>query len=229
MLFIFSSPFTVVLHKHADVFCALTDQQTRSNDIMEDSTDDDDTEPDKQSKKIKQSSKKQSEFTLIKKPAKKMKKTKSKKNQRSKHDELSSLFSSKRLNKTKTGTLPRRLPRRQVYPSHSTQGRLQSTKFLNHLQQHPSSLKILTMSQAERVIKRESNTEFGEEDKIDEALNILVDSDEDNEMEVDVQAKVKTTKIVQGPAVDKDNVQLDGHNIDDQDMELEELEISHQI
>ena len=58
MLFIFSIPFTVVLHKHADVFCALTDQQTRSNDIMEDSTDDDDTEPDKQSKKIKQSSKK---------------------------------------------------------------------------------------------------------------------------------------------------------------------------
>ena len=85
------------------------------------------------------------------------------------------------------------------------------------------------MSQAELVIKRESNTEFGEEDKIDEALNILVDSDEDNETEVDVQAKVKTTKIVQGPAVDKDNVQLDGHNIDDQDMELEELEISHQI
>ena len=38
----------------------------------------------------------------------------------------------------------------------------------------------------ELVIKRESNTEFGEEDKIDEALNILVDSDEDNEMEVDV-------------------------------------------
>ena len=34
-------------------------------------------------------------------------------------------------------------------------------------------------------------------------------------MEVDVQAKVKTTKIVQGPTVDKDNVQLDGHNIDD--------------
>ena len=34
-------------------------------------------------------------------------------------------------------------------------------------------------------------------------------------MEVDVQAKVKTTKIVQGPAVDKDNVQLDGHDIDD--------------
>ena len=85
------------------------------------------------------------------------------------------------------------------------------------------------MSQAERVIKRESNTEFGEEDKIDEALNILVDSDEDNETEVGVQAKVKTTKIVQGPAVDKDNVQLDGHDIDDQDMELEELEISHQI
>ena len=85
------------------------------------------------------------------------------------------------------------------------------------------------MSQAEQVIKRESNTEFGEEDKIDEALNILVDSDEDNETEVDVQAKVKTTKIVQGPAVDKDNVQLDGHDIDDQDMELEELEISHQI
>jgi hypothetical protein len=28
-------------------------------------------------------------------------------------------------------------------------------------------------------------------------------------MEVDVQAKVKTTKIVQGPAVDKDNVQLE--------------------
>ena len=47
---------------------------------MEDSTDDDDTEPDKQSKKIKQSSKKQSEFTLTKKPAKKMKKTKSLKN-----------------------------------------------------------------------------------------------------------------------------------------------------
>ena len=38
----------------------------------------------------------------------------------------------------------------------------------------------------ELVIKRESNTEFGKEDKIDEALNILVDSDEDNEMEVDV-------------------------------------------
>ena len=85
------------------------------------------------------------------------------------------------------------------------------------------------MSQAEWVIKRESNTEFGEEDKIDEALNILVDSDEENEMEVDVQTKVKNTKIVQGPAVDKDNVQLDGHDIDDQDMELEELEISHQI
>ena len=85
------------------------------------------------------------------------------------------------------------------------------------------------MLQAERVIKRESNSEFGEEDKIDEALNILVDSDEDNKMEVDVQAKVKTTKIVQGSKVDKDNVQLDGHDIADQDMELEELEISHQI
>ena len=34
-------------------------------------------------------------------------------------------------------------------------------------------------------------------------------------MEVDVQAKVKTTKIVQVPTVDKDNVQLDGHDIDD--------------
>ena len=56
MLFIFSIPFTVVLHKHADVFCALTDQQTRSNDIMADSTDDDNTEPDKQSTNIKQRS-----------------------------------------------------------------------------------------------------------------------------------------------------------------------------
>jgi hypothetical protein len=71
MLFIVSILFTVVLHKHADVFCALTDDQTRSNDMMDD--DDEDTEPDKQLKKIKQSSKKQSEFTLIKKRAKKMK------------------------------------------------------------------------------------------------------------------------------------------------------------
>jgi hypothetical protein len=100
MLFIFSIPFTVVPHNHADVFCALTDNQTRSSAIMED--DDEDTEPDKQSKKIQQSSKQQSEFTLIKKPAKKMKRKENLKIiKRSK--QIDSSFS-KRLKKTKTAT-----------------------------------------------------------------------------------------------------------------------------
>ena len=47
---------------------------------------------------------------------------------------------------------------------------------------------------------------------------------------MDVLSKVKTkiegevkvsTKIVQGPAVDKDSVQLDGHDSDDYDMKLD--------
>jgi hypothetical protein len=81
------------------------------------------TEPDKQSKKIKQSSKKQSNFTLIKKPAKKMKRKRNlKRIKRSKQDDSSF---SKRL-KIQRLPLPRRQPRRQVHhPSiHSTQGRL---------------------------------------------------------------------------------------------------------
>ena len=39
--------------------------------------------------------------------------------------------------------------------------------------------------EAELVIK--SNTESGKEDKVDEVLNIVVDSDQDNEMEINVQ------------------------------------------
>jgi hypothetical protein len=73
---------------------------------MED--DDEYTEPDKQSKKIKQSSKKQSKFTLIKKPAKKMKRKQNlKRIKRSKQDDSSF---SKRLKKTKTATAQKTSP-----------------------------------------------------------------------------------------------------------------------
>jgi hypothetical protein len=45
------------------------------------------------------------------------------------------------------------------------------------------------------VIKNESATESGEEDKLDVDLNSVVDSDEDNKMDVDVQALVEEEKM----------------------------------
>ena len=75
MLFIFSIPFTVGLHKHTDTFCAVTVRLTiqppeamttwNTPKMMHQSSEE--TQPEEQIKPS--SKKKQSEFTLIIKPA----------------------------------------------------------------------------------------------------------------------------------------------------------------
>ena len=158
---------------------------------MEESTDDDATKLEK-TEMSKQSCEKQSQFVLIKKPDKKMKITKSKKNQRP----LKKIYQVSYL-------LPKywkwkRLPlfRRQSSPPQSLNARKTTVKQVSRTSSttSSSSSKSEDSEQAELVFKRESNTKFGrtghkegkfrEEDEIDEVINILVDSDKDNKMEV---------------------------------------------